>query len=481
MNRLPNGWSPEVLGKLADFVMGQAPPGADCNKSGMGTPFVKAGEFGNDRPLIREWTTRPLKHALASDVLICVVGATAGKINLGADCAIGRSVAAIRPIEALDQQFLYDFLATKVLDLRAGSTGSAQGVIGKDDLAEIEIGLPPVSEQRRIVAKIDSLKGKSKRGRDHLDHIPRLVEKYKQAMLVAAFRGDLTLEWRLRPENRLLVSPLPHVREQRAAASLAKKRGKALETLPMPSGQLPGIPSAWMWACIEEIASDEPMSIQSGPFGSSLLHSEFTKAGKLVVGIDNVQDGYFSPGSQHRVSERKFDELRQFQARPEDVLITVMATIGRVCVVPKDVEPAIITKHVYRITVDRRISLPEYVAFGLRGSEVALEHMGANIRGQTRPGLNGQIVKSTFLPVPPLMEQIEIVRRIEERFGWIDRLALEATNARKLINRLDQAVLARAFRGALVEQDPADEPASVLLERIRAERGTAPKTRRKQR
>lgn len=95
--------APVALASVAEFVMGQAPPGSACNETGTGTPFVKAGEFGLERPLIREWTTQPLKLAKASDVLICVVGATAGKLNLGADCAIGRSVAAIRPSPKLDE------------------------------------------------------------------------------------------------------------------------------------------------------------------------------------------------------------------------------------------------------------------------------------------------------------------------------------------------------------------------------------------
>lgn len=81
------------LGDVASTVMGQAPAGKDCNKAGNGYPFVKAGEFSADRPVIREWTTNPLKKAKEGDVLVCVVGATAGKVNLGIDCAIGRSVA----------------------------------------------------------------------------------------------------------------------------------------------------------------------------------------------------------------------------------------------------------------------------------------------------------------------------------------------------------------------------------------------------
>ncbi|MCS4446353.1 hypothetical protein JTT02_07355 [Clostridium botulinum] len=84
------------LGELSEFIMGQAPNSQYCNKKGKGTPFVKAGQFGVKYPIIDEWTTKSLKKALKKDVLICVVGATAGKINLGCDCSIGRSVSAIR-------------------------------------------------------------------------------------------------------------------------------------------------------------------------------------------------------------------------------------------------------------------------------------------------------------------------------------------------------------------------------------------------
>ena len=92
--------------------------------------------------------------------------------------------------------------------------------------------------------------------------------------------------------------------------------------------------------------------------------------------------------------------------------------------------------------------------------------------------INSGELSSLKVYCPPLAEQHEIVRRIERAFAWIDRLAAEASSARALLDRLDQAVLAKAFRGELVPQDPNDEPASVLLERIRAERAAAPKPRR---
>ncbi len=86
--------------------------------------------------------------------------------------------------------------------------------------------------------------------------------------------------------------------------------------------------------------------------------------------------------------------------------------------------------------------------------------------------VNGTKLRQLGIPVMPIEEQAEIVRRIEAAFSWIERLASDANSARKLIDHLDQAVLAKAFRGELVTQDPKDEPASVLLERIKAERAT---------
>ena len=138
------------------IVMGQAPPSRDCNVDGLGTPFVKAGEFSTSRPLIREWTTNPLKQARKTDVLLCVVGATCGKLNLGEDCAIGRSVAALRPKpEILDQYYLHYFMMTLVDRLRSGSVGAAQTVISKEMIQSLLFPWREVQEQHRIVAILD--------------------------------------------------------------------------------------------------------------------------------------------------------------------------------------------------------------------------------------------------------------------------------------------------------------------------------------
>lgn len=144
------------LGDVVEIVMGQAPPSKTCNFDHRGTPFVKVGEFGDLRPQIREWTTNPLRMACRSDVLLCVVGATCGKINLGEECAIGRSVAAIRPDpKALDQMYLYYFMMTLIEKLRSDSVGAAQTVISKEMVTGLSVPLPPLPEQQRIVQILD--------------------------------------------------------------------------------------------------------------------------------------------------------------------------------------------------------------------------------------------------------------------------------------------------------------------------------------
>lgn len=187
------GKSVVKLGSAVSLVMGQAPAAADCNKERRGIPFVKVGEFGAERPTIREWTTDPKKLARETDVLICVVGATCGKINLGADCAIGRSVAAMRPNpDRLDQRYLWYFMQGKVLEMRARSQGAAQTVITREMIKEIDIPLPPLEEQRRIVAALDDLSAGVADLKAVQDEKLTALAALKQSLLHRAFSGELT-------------------------------------------------------------------------------------------------------------------------------------------------------------------------------------------------------------------------------------------------------------------------------------------------
>jgi type I restriction enzyme S subunit len=343
-------------------------------------------------------------------------------------------------------------------------TGSAQPKLTQESMNSIPVPIAPLAEQLRIVKKIGTLLGQVNRVRNHLSRVPTLLKRFRQAVLAAACSGSLTEDWR----NSAEQSQLPQ----------DNLRGPAAVPSANGDGDTPELPYSWLWKTVGQIASPQERSIQSGPFGSHLLHSEFQESGVLAIGIDNVLEGEFSLGKQHRIGKAKYETLKQFTARPNDVLITVMATVGRCCVIPEDIEPAIVTKHVYRITVNRSVCEPHFLMFALRGDIHVRRQIESQIRGQTRPGINGQILRCLSIPTPPLVEQREIKRRVQAMLLLADRIEQRLSTATSQANKLTQSILAKAFRGELVPTEAElarregreYEPASVLLERITKER-----------
>jgi len=187
----------------------------------------------------------------------------------------------------------------------------------------------------------------------------------------------------------------------------------------------------------------------------NLLHSEFQESGVLAIGIDNVSDGSFSLGRKHRISIKKYRELEKYTARPLDVLVTVMATVGRCCVIPSDTEKAIITKHVYRMTVEQKLMNPYFLMFAFRGDPSVQQQVQDQTRGQTRPGINGQILKSLIVPVPPIAEQREIVRRVEALLKLADAIEKRVAAAMLRTEKLTQAIPPRHSEENWCQQKPS--------------------------
>ena len=379
--------------------------------------------------------------------------------------------------------------------LREQARGTAQKGVYLKTLGDSQVEVPPAAEQQRIVEALDSYLSRLDAAVANVERAQARLKAYRASVLKAAVEGRLvsTEAEIARRENRdyepaqvLLDRILKERRRRWEEAELARltKAGKAPkgdkwkakyeEPAAPDTSKLPSLPEGWCWASVEQVASDRERSIQSGPFGSSLLHSQFQSEGKLVIGIDNVQDGFFSMGAEHRISEKKFRELEKYRARGGDVLVTVMATVGRTCVVPEGIEDAIITKHVYRITPQPALVAPNFLHLMLWGAPAVREQMFGQVIGQTRPGLNGSIIRGLAISIAPRPEQDRIIERAEALLSSRAQ-ALEGT-ARTFgrIARLRRAILKWAFDGKLVDEDPRDEPAEKLLTRIRAERESAP-------
>lgn len=369
----------------------------------------------------------------------------------------------------INPAFLYHYLRQTSFrkfaeEEMTGSVGQKR--VPKSFFEKQLLPVPPIEEQRIIVAKIEKLLARVKTAKERLDRVPVIMQQFRQSVLAAACSGRLTEDWRknikdgsIKPItlNEILESRTNQWNEYQKQINqpFELNNGKRRKTKYIEPAQIKEqfdniLPNWWTYATVEQISSSIPGSIQSGPFGSNLLHSEFQEEGILVIGIDNVQDGYFSYGKQHRINENKYLELKKYTARPKDVLITVMATIGRCCIVPENIETAIISKHVYRITVNRSIILPEFLLLVLTGDISTCNQILTQIRGQTRPGINGEILKNLIIPVPPIQEQHKIICFVDALFNHMKSVESEVYTGKQKIEEITQSILHQAFTGKLI-------------------------------
>ncbi len=302
-------------------------------------------------------------------------------------------------------------------------TGSAIKRIVLTKIRQSIVPLPPLGEQGRIVEKLDELLGRSRRAREELQHIPKLIQRYKQAVLAAAFRGDLTADWR---DNTDL-----------------HKNSLAL-------------PVEWKWQCISDIAEVasnlvEPSEVMDLPH----IAPNHIEPGKpYLLPFKTVrEDGVISPKHRFFPGQIIYSKIRPYLRK------AVIATFDGVC-----------SADMYPINARCNTKYLLYWLISDDFNSFALEYQGRTVL----PKINQAGLYSVPIPIPSLEEQKEIVRRVEERFKAIEAIEQNYQNAIQLLDRLDQATLAKAFRGQLVPQDPNDEPASVLLERIRAQRASQP-------
>jgi type I restriction enzyme S subunit len=229
------------------------------------------------------------------------------------------------------------------------------------------------------------------------------------------------------------------------------------------------IPDSWLWLSLEDIASTRKYSMSSGPFGSALGTKDYIEKGVPVIRGQNIQNGKFVLKNFVYVSDEKASELERSTAYPDDVVVVAVGSSGQAAVIPDDLPRSILSQNCNKTTLDEDIALSNFCVFHLQ-NEIARSQLREKTTDTARPFLSLTNLKQTLLPLPPLSEQAEIVQRVEGLFKIADGIEERYKKAKGYVNKLAQAILAKAFRGELVTQDPNDEPASVLLERIREER-----------
>lgn len=439
MNELPKGWARTTLTEVTRPYETTDPTRSPEKEF----TYIDIGSIDNKTQTItqpknflgHDAPSRARRVVAAGDVLFSTVRTYLRNIAVVPDLLHGQltstGIAVLRPSEAIQSRYLFFFVRSDdfIADISKAQDGTLYPAVTDKNVGCAVVPLPPLPEQKRIIAKIDSLTARTARARTDLAKIPTLIARYKSAVLDLAFGGKLTSDFR--------------------------KNGK-------DDGC--GLPDSWSVRLLGDISE-----IQSGiQVGKKRINDE-----ELVevpyLRVANVQRGWLKLDEIKKISVTR-EEKNRLLLQNGDVLMNEGGDrdkLGRGWVWGGQVAECIHQNHVFRIRINEGILPPEFVSHfaNERGQQYFFDQ---GTQTTNLASISKRKVAALPVPVPPLDEALEIVRRIETAFAWLDRVSSDHASAARLLPKLDGAILAKAFSGELVAQDPNDEPAFALLERISA-------------
>lgn len=376
-------------------------------------------------------------------------------------------VKILKPASELNTRFMYFFLRSLPIE----SKGYARHF---KLLKEASYLLPPLAEQTRIAKKLDELLAQVDTLKVRIDAIPALLKRFRQSVLAAAVSGRLTEEWRREnpyqcSEIEELLTEIEQERQNsfQADAERVGKRRKYNSAAPALTEGLPEIPASWVWASVDSLSSKVVDGVHKKP--------DYKESGIPFITVKNL-----TAGNEISFKETKFISLEDHnefykRANPEngDILISKDGTLGVIRQIKTDSEFSIFVSVALVKPALKRMS--SYLEIAFKSPQVQAQMVGVGIGLQH---IHLTDLKQDAIPLPSIDEQTEIVRRVEQLFAFTDLLEAKVVAAKTRIDYLTQSILTKAFRGELVPQDSTDEPASVLLDRIKAQRVAAPKAKR---
>lgn len=458
-DELPNGWAVAPLSTIATSRMGKTIIGHELSAEGI--PVYSAGRDSG-----------PWGHIATSDVvfprgtLVVSARGTIGFVRLPDDDGFvsTQTTIAVRPTAALLPEFLrYALLGVDWSQITSATTIPMLTI---RQLDAVRVLVPPASEQRRIVAKLDALLARSKKAREHLDRIPALLDALKRSILAAAFRGDLTADWRkVNPDVEPATKLLERIRAERRrrwedelrAKGKDPKKAKYEEPAPVDESELPELPEGWCWATLEDVG---PMT--SGGTPSRTMTSYYGG------GIRWVKTGELNDSVLIDTEETLTDdgvENSSAKLLPKGTLLIAMygATIGMTSIlgVPATTNQACAAILPVQGFPDVLVLLQQYVI----AQRAELRAAG---QGGAQPNLSQGYLRRLAVPLVPMAEAEVLLARLRSALARVDRLVTSMAHVLAGCRNAESAALAAAFRGELVPQDPDDEPAEAMLARLRA-------------
>jgi type I restriction enzyme S subunit len=375
------------------------------------------------------------------------------------------------------------------LTAQSRSSAGQQGVSGADIKSQ-PFALPPFEEQRRLVEAIETALSRIDAARDHLSRVKPILKRFRQAVHAAACSGRLTEDWRDEHSNHESAAELvrgvlaertrEYDNQRNGAQAKGQRPPKRPNNLQQTDFVLPEaltlheIPETWSWVSIRDV-------ISFAQYGTSVKSDSTPSQGVPMLRMGNIQDGRIDLTNLKYIA-RESERISEFTIARGDILFNRTNSpelVGKTAIYDSDLE-AVFASYLIRLRCDQRVVNSGYLSSWINSPWGKWWARTVRTDGVSQSNINATTLQTMPLPLPPLHEQEEIVRRINASLALSATIEESVSAARKRTDKLTQSLLAKAFRGELVSTEAElarregrdYEPASVLLERIKAEKAS---------
>lgn len=347
----------------------------------------------DDVQFVPSWLVSPTQILKNGDIAVCMSNGSKALVGKSAQYhdenvtvfTVGAFCSIFKPIEIAEADFIFHLFRSQTYQHNVDLVlaGSAINNLKNSSIENIIFSVPTCGKLRQKIATILTSIDRT------IEKTEALIAKYQQikaGMMHDLFTRGVLPDGQLRPS----LSMAPELYQETAIG---------------------WIPREWKVPTLEELLAPLPNNIRSGPFGSALLKHELVENGIPLLGIDNVHVERFEPEFRRFVNERKFKELAKYRVRPRDVVITIMGTVGRCCVIPDNLELGLSSKHLWTMTFDLEKVIPELICWQLNHSAWAKAWFRRAMQGGIMDAIQSSTLKTLHLPVPGINEQTLIYAR----------------------------------------------------------------------
>ncbi|MDQ3058202.1 MAG: restriction endonuclease subunit S [Pseudomonadota bacterium] len=464
--------------------------------------YVDIGSIDRDSKAIVDAKTMPAakapsrakQHLKTGDVLVSMTRPNLNAVAIvpeSLDEAIGSTGFHVLRSKWVVPQFLFCLVQSQqFVDAMCDVVqGALYPAVRPADIGAFKFRLPARAEQIRIVEKLEELLSGLDAGVAELKAAQKKLAQYRQSLLKAAVEGALTAQWRksqpaepLESGAALLARILAERRSRWETRQLAKFKAqgktppkdwqaKYPEPVAPDTAGLHELPQGWVWASLDRL-------IDEGPQNGLYLPATRYGHGCPILRIDDFQIGWVRSRDDLNLVDADVETVATYALQAGDIVINrvnSMTHLGKSLVVGESLDGVVFESNMMRSRLSPAIDI-EYVGLYL-GSEVGRKRLTQDAKwAVNQASINQQDVKKTPIPVPPFFEQQKISSLVISLLAATDAQQIAITHSLKQSAAQRKNILQAAFSGQLVPQDPADEPASALLARIRAERAERDKS-----